>query len=377
MPISFIKNRKEESMRLSKCVIFFVLISCVFYSCGNKKESGAVTFKASSIQKKWDDRLIIDECVALNANDSIILSTVSKCLVDNNQIIVYDKKNRRIFTYTKEGQFKCQIGREGRAKSEYLNIKDIAFSRDHTLLYVLDDIGIIIYDAWTGKYVNREKIELRNFTNYWKFAILDEGHYLLFNPQEDGLGEIVEYLEGDWKDVRKAGFYQFACERFYEYEDNIRVIPSFGEFNICTFEDGNLTPSFKVEFDNNMLPTELKPKSFNEFLKTSEEGKWFSCILSAHETSSWLYANVIGPKQTCYWVFANKEDGGVFYGPMPTDDGMQIVDSDSDFFYAIVYPELIGEHSYMKNVINDKSESSNTLYLVSFHIKKEKENVPS
>lgn len=358
-------------MNLFKHIVFISLISLFLCACMTKTEKRDTTFNVSPSQVTWKDKFVFDDCIALNGNDSIPLSTISKCLIDDNQFIIYDKKSRKIFAYTRDGQFKHQIGREGRAKSEYINIKDITFSHDHSLLYVLDDLGIIIYDALTGVYKERDKIEPLNPTCYWKFQVIGSGHYLLFNPQEDGLGEIIEYNNGDWTDVRKTGFYQLACERFYMYEDNIRVIPSYGDFNICTYEDEHLTPSFMIEFENDKLPAEQKPKNFNEFLKVSGEGEWFNCILSAHETSSWIYANILGPKQTCYWLFGNKENGTVYCSPMPMDDGMQIVDSYKDSFYAVVHPEMVGEDSYIRNFIEEINESSNNLYLISFHIKNE------
>lgn len=345
------------------------MISPFICSCINKSETSVVNFNASPSQVTWKDKFVFDECITLNGTDSILLSSITKCLIDDNQIIIHDRKSRKIFAFTRDGQYRCQIGREGRAKSEYINIKDMVFSQDHSTLYVLDDLGVVAYDVLTGTYKNREKIELEDFTSYWKFQVLDAGHYLLFNPQQDGLGEIIEYIDGEWKDVKKTGFYQLACERFYMYENNIRVIPSFGEFNICTYDDGLLTPSFNINIENNNLPTELKPKSFSEFLKVSEEEKWYKCILSACETSSWIYANVLGPKQTCYWLFGNKKNGTVFCSPVPAEDGMQIVDGDKNSFYAIIHSELLGEHSYIRNITHNSNESSNTFYLTSFHIK--------
>lgn len=356
---------------MSKCKLFasFLLVSSLFYSCKSETETGVMTFKVPSSHVSWGDKIVFDECVALNGKDSVILSTISKCLVDDNQIIIHDRKNRKIFAYSKEGEFKHRIGREGRAKSEYINIRDISFSQDHTLLYVLDDLGIIIYDAITGDFKGREKIELPDFVSYCKFTVLGAGHYLLFNPQEDGLGEIIEYNNGNWKDVRKSGFYQLVCERFYSFGNDIRVIPSYGEFNICTFNDGHLAPCFNIEFDGDVLPAELKPTSFANFRKASDDGRWFTCILDACETSSWVYANVVGPKETCYWIFGNKETGDVISGPTSDEDYIHVVGSDNKSFYAIVYPEYLGQNSRIWNIIKDVDGSSDDLFFITFHIK--------
>ena len=352
-----------------KLTVSFLLIASFFCSCTKDTETSTITFKVSSRNESWDDKFVFDKSVALNGKDSVILSVVTKCLIGDDQVIIHDAKNRKIFAYTKEGEFKRQIGREGRARSEYINIRDIAFSEDRSLVYVLDDNGIVVYNASTGNFQRREKIELPDFANYWKLAVLGTGHYLLFNPRQNGLGEIIEYTDGDWRDIKKAGFYQLSCERFYTFGNTVRVIPSYGEFNVCTFDEGQLTPYFNIEFDDHVLPAELRPKSFREFREISDDDRWFRCILDACETSSWVYANVIAPKETCHWVFGNKESGNVISGSMPMEDGMHIVGSDDKSFYAIVYPELVGKDSYIRRVIKDMDEASNDLFFITFHIK--------
>ena len=350
--------------------LLLVLFSLVFCSCIRKTTNGTIALEVSSNHiSDWKDKLVFDECHALKGTDSIMLSSISKCLIDDEQIIIYDGKSRKIFAFRKDGQFIHQIGCEGRANSEYMNVKDIAFSSDHSLLYILDDLGIVVYDAQTGKFQEREEIKLPDPTNYRKLAVIASKHYLLFNPHEDGLGEIIEYRDGEWTDLRKAGFYQLDCGRFYTFKDKIRILPSYGDFKICSFNNESLAPFIDFEFEEGALPDELKPKSFREFLSVSEERRWFDCVLSACETSSWIYANVTGPKDKSYWIFGNKENSTVLSGPMPTEDGMQIIGSDEGCFYAIIHSELVSEDSYIQNVINGLGQSKENLFLVSFHVK--------
>ena len=78
-------------MNLFKHIVFISLISLFLCACMTKTEKRDTTFNVSPSQVTWKDKFVFDDCIALNGNDSIPLSTISKCLIDDNQFRKVEK----------------------------------------------------------------------------------------------------------------------------------------------------------------------------------------------------------------------------------------------------------------------------------------------
>lgn len=336
-------------MRKFHVITCCLILSLAFCSCQREGGQEGVEFDctASNVDD-WGMHLGIEECVRLEIPDSLGLGVASKCVFGNGRLVFWDYDRKELYSYSMDGKFVRKIGAEGRSKSEYVGIKDIFLDKDGQRLYVLDELGILSYDMDTGEFVSREKPELPDFHEYWKFGVLAPGHYLLFNPQPHGLGAVMDYHDGEWKDLRKAGFCQLACERFYFLGNQLRVISDYGDFFIDTYQEGGLSRALTFKFSN-PLPDEKKPKIFRELVRVNDESNWFKCIFDACETGRWVFANVEGPEQELHWVFGDKETGKALSGLMHEDDGLQVVGGDEDCFYGILYPELVSADSFMKD----------------------------
>lgn len=336
-------------------------------SCRRESDHGVTNFDCTSMcVKDWSGHLQIEKVTPLGQPDSIGVVVAAKCVMSSEGFVLWDARRGTLYSFTLDGEFVRQIGREGRASSEYVNIKDIYLADDGVRLYVMDELGVLSYDVSTGECLGRDKPSLPDFHEYYKLAVLSPGHYLLFNPQAHGLGSIVDYQDGKWRDLRRAGFYQMACERFYRYEGQLRVLSDYGQFFVDTYRDGELCRTFNFHLPA-PLPSEKCPKSFGEFQQVSAEGVYYLCIANACETDGWMCASIIGPEQKYYWVFGEKNTGRVLAGLMPVEDGMQVVGSDGRSFYALVYPELVSHDSHMQSVIGTKH--SQGPFLVKFTIR--------
>ncbi len=226
-------------MRKFHVITCCLILSLAFCSCQREGGQEGVEFDctASNVDD-WGRHLDIEECVRLEAPDSLGLGEVYKCVFGNGRMVFWDRHRKGLYSYSMDGKFVRKIGAEGRSKSEYVGIKNIFLNKEGGRLYVLDELGILSYDMDTGEFVSREKPELPDFHEYWKFGVLAPGHYLLFNPQPHGLGAVIDYHDGEWKDLRKAGFCQLACERFYFLGNQLRVISvSTTKRNVSNFKN--------------------------------------------------------------------------------------------------------------------------------------------
>jgi hypothetical protein len=88
-------------------------------------------------------------------------------------------------------------------------------------------------------------------------------------------------------------------------------------------------------------------------MKVDEMPEYFKCIVEAHETKNWLQLQMVGPQQTYYTAFINKENGKYVCGPGMS--GLQIVGGSGDDFYAVVYPGGLPEDSNMQQEIDSKN----------------------
>ena len=330
-------------------IVYVVVLLLTFCSCQQEGGQEGLEFDCTTSNvEDWEKYLDLVECVPLEAPDSLGLGDAYKCVFGGGRMVYWDYRRKVLYSYATDGRFLGKIGAEGRSKSEYIGIKDIFLDKDGERLYVLDELGILSYDMKTGEFVSREKPELPDFYDYCKFAVLNPRHYLLFNPQPHGLGTIIDYHDGEWKDLRKAGFCQHVCERFYYSSNQLRVISDYGDFFIDTYQDGGLSRAVTFKFPN-PLPDEKKPRSFRELVKVSNEGNWFKRIRDACETKRKVFAFIEGPNQEYYWVFGDKKTGKALFGLMNFDDGLQVVGGDEDCFYGILYPEMVSDKSYLKD----------------------------
>lgn len=354
------------SRKLSSLVGCLVLLS-VLSSCHNDSDSVQLSFDCTKPNvDDWGKHINIEECIPLEAPDSLGLGDAYKCMFGNGRMVYWDYSRKELYSYSVDGKFVRRIGTKGHANSEYVEIKDFFLDKDGERLYVLDELGILSYDMETGEFVSREKPELPDFHEYWKFAVLSTGHYLLFNPQPHGLGTVIDYHDGEWKDLRKAGFFQLVCERFYYTNNQLRVISDYGDFFIDAYRDGGLSKLATFKFSN-PLPDEKKPRDFRSFGRIADELDWYKCISDACETKRWIFALIEGPEQKLHWVFGDKETGKALSGLINLDDGLQVVGGDEECFYGILYPEMVSEKSFMWNIIS-KTDNQNP-YLVRFTIR--------
>ncbi|MGN0232997.1 MAG: 6-bladed beta-propeller [Bacteroidaceae bacterium] len=359
-------------MRRLHLVVYSIILLLTFCSCQQEGGQEGMEFDCTAPNvDDWGKYLHIEECIPLESPDSLGLGDAYKCVFGNGWMVYWDYSRKSLYSYTTDGRFLGKIGAEGRSESEYIGIKDIFMDKDGEQLYVLDELGILSYDMETGEFVSREKPELPDFYDYCKIAVLDPKHYLLFNPQPHGLGTVIDYHNGEWKDLRKAGFCQHVCARFYYLGHLLRVISDYGEFFIDTYRDGGLSRAVTFKFSN-PLPGEMKPRSFRELVKVSDEGKWFKRIRDACETKRWVYAIVEGPEQEYYWVFGDKKTGKALSGIKHLEDGLQVVGGDEECFYGILYPEMVSDKSFMKDWVKaSHSEEEPQPMLVKFRVKDE------
>lgn len=335
--------------------IALIVASCILVACNSNKDKKK-SFQRFKIDKinycTWANLINVDQLFMLQSEQPLSMAT--KCLVGNREIVFWDYKLKSVFLFDTEGNYISNVGRRGNSQSEYTDISDIAYNKDSTIIKILDRKGILNYSARDGHFISFESLESQNY-NFGKFIPVDDGHYLFFDLSNDY--SIIDYRQEEKslvvKGLRKNDRFQFCSEHFYRYRGDIRVFSDYGNFYIDSYENGRLSKMFEFDLGSLALPPSKKPYNYENFKKIDENPNYFKCIERIQESDTWLYLNIMGPNQTFYDVLLNKQTSGVFAGKSDMDTALTIIGTENEDFWALLYPDLIKENSYLYHKICD------------------------
>ncbi len=360
---TFMKTYRKA--RTPFCVLLYlVVVVFLAASCGDSISQDAKVFKLEKTDfKDWEKLFSIESAVQLEENDSCLMAYAQKCLFTNDRIIFDDYKSKKIYSFLYDGKFKCQIGRMGHSAAEYVKIKDICVSENDSILMVLDGRGIIFYNPYNGKYMKRLKSTEIDFGKYMK--LFSAGKNLLLFTNNENSNSIVS-LNSLKKEtgLRKGKRYHFAVEYFYRYNGECRIISDYGDFYIDSYKDGKLTPLYNIDLGAQALPNDIQPKNFEEFMAVDNSPKFFKCITKAYETEKWLWLRLVGPKQTYYTAFINKQNGKYAFGEESMDIGIYVVGANGENFYALIYPEFAEQGSLGRKILEKYNITKNSPVVV-------------
>lgn len=143
--------------------------SVLFQCCSGKKSEGAVQFNDTMSVRALAEQVSGIEILPLEADESHMTGSIVELHLIGNSFLLVDKINTRIYRYSPDGKFLCEIGRQGNGPGEYVNVGNIqvkdgcinVFSRPSKLLKYsfsgeflealeFDDLGGQSYETGEG-----------------------------------------------------------------------------------------------------------------------------------------------------------------------------------------------------------------------------------
>ena len=352
---------------IGKQVIFLFHLAfaiLVAASCGGGGSSDVKEFKLEKTDyKDWAKLLDVLSVVQLQENDSCVISYAQKCIFTDKCIVFSDYKAKKIYTFSYDGKFLCQIGCLGHSASEYMRIADICMNYDNTQVMVLDDRGVVCYDVNNGKFVERKNMTSSDPQDYMSFISLNKSDYLC-STNNGNKNTIVQDSPKGILGLRKSKRYHFGLNYFYKYDGNIRVVSDFGDFYIDNYEDGKLRILYKIDLGSEALPDDILPKTNKEFDAVWNSPEHFKFIGGACETSDWLHLNLCGLKLKNYVAFINKHNGKYAFGREYPDLGLGIMGAMDNHFYALIYPEYAEPASLGRKILEKHNITKNSPVVV-------------
>jgi hypothetical protein len=130
-------------MKKTNCLI---ICSILLVSCNRKQElplsskKETIEIRDSDLKKNFKGSEIFEnvKLVPLETNDESIIGTVSKIVVVNNTIYIFDTKSRSVLMFDKQGRYLNKIHKVGQGPNEYIDIEDFAVMKNEDIL-VLDE----------------------------------------------------------------------------------------------------------------------------------------------------------------------------------------------------------------------------------------------
>lgn len=340
---------KKNDIGYFPVLVYLTVGFLLLGSCNEKPADVKVFGLQKSNYHNWDDLISVESAVQLQENDSCLMSYAAKCLVTDHNIIFQDYKAMRIYSFSADGKFICQIGELGHAESEFTNVRDICLGGNDSVVMVLDERGVVCYDSYKGKFIERKEFS-SDAIEYERIAPVGNSGFLCFTANQND-NSIVLASRTEQKGLRKSKRYHFVSNPFYNYNDTCRVISDYGDFYIDTYKDGNLETTYKIDLGKDALPDDILPKTYKEFDVVDSSPSYFKCITEARETSEYLYLKLVGPKQEYYLAFIDKSDGRYVFGKEDLNMGMSVIGVHGDDFYVIIYPEYASSGSFAKKIL--------------------------
>lgn len=194
----------------------------------------------------------MESVVQLQENDSCLMSFAQKCLFTNDQIVFWEYKAKKIYTFSYDGKFRRQIGRMGHSASEYTNIDDVCMSGNDSVMMLLDNRGVVCYDVNSGKFVGRKKLFSQKFGEYQRIAPVGNSEFLCSTYSETPSSIVLDCPKGQ-VGLREGKRFHLGTDCFYKYKDNYRVISDYGDFYIDSYEDGKLKTLYKIIWEHRLF----------------------------------------------------------------------------------------------------------------------------
>lgn len=185
-----------------------LLLICLTGSCSQEKTSNVPELtidledtKETILYSQFAKSL---DYVELNTNDSCIISGIRNIFLDDDTLIVLDKRKAGILIFTSEGKLVNQINHFGNAPEEFIRIR--AFTIDPILnqIHILDSSSqkINIYN-YNGDFI--KSIKTRLFVR--DFAVLKDGVRLCILPYyEEHLPYGIWTIDKEDNIIKKINF---------------------------------------------------------------------------------------------------------------------------------------------------------------------------
>lgn len=241
---------------MKKLRILFILIC---WGCSHPQQKIDVRdYISQSIDWSIIDTTSI-QAVRLEMNEHCIINHITKVIIYDDRIFVFDKGNGNVISFDINGKFIARIGDKGRARDEYGEAVNFTMDRNKRLIFVSDrgSMRQIVYD-FDGNFVTDYKL------GYMPMAIV-EGDKFVFASNPKTTKENYELIKYDNESRIVGGYYEregfvqknegyYMAEHYFsQVGDKYYFVPYYTDEIMSINENGDMKTEKKLGFQYQMV----------------------------------------------------------------------------------------------------------------------------
>lgn len=222
------------------------------------------------------------EVIALETNDSCLISTISKVKYINEKLYIFDRGTNSIFVFDKEGRCDTVLSKKGGGPDEYRQIADFDVTENYIVLF--DPLGSIKRYNFDLEYM--DEINFRRYS--FEFIPKNDSLFLwneLTGSETDhyitGIhvknNEIKDFLEMPFHSTQNRGMILGDIKAFASNKNVLYASPRLGNM-IYYYANNDFHPIYKIKFDKNNFPED---ENIFDYLDDYFEGN-FPYIVKDH-----------------------------------------------------------------------------------------------
>ncbi len=280
---------------------YFIIFLIVYMLCGCKTEehrevAHVVVNKASEsffdAGKEFDFRHV----VFLETTDKSLIGHVSKVVVANGKLYVFDKNTNSVVLFDKDGKFLSAIRPSGKGPGEYFSMADFSFDRKRNQIFLLA-LGpgkILVYDE-NGKF----EYEMFYDNLGAGMAVVNDGLSIVsMNGEDKPYLNFIRYKDGKITDVVASDFKHHIASDLYTQGalimqgEKVNFARRFDN-TVYSIEEHNVVPRFYLDFGESNLPDRIMNLSTDEERQEEmKKGDYVYTMLNIKETANNFYMSV-------------------------------------------------------------------------------------
>ena len=240
---------------------------------------------------------------------SYFLGSINELPLPKEGKSYFVSSRNELYRFSKNGKFICQIGRVGRAPSEYTSIKDFMYNESHNTIEIFSgrEIKEFTLDGIWKKDIPIEnnRVASLGYTNNQFLGFIDnttgqnEYSFVLIDTN----GEIINKFENKYKFTSTQGIFNpYECI-FYQY-DGILHCKELLSDTIFSFVNGTFIPKYILKQGEGKFTLDVREdeqyfyKNFNKIIL-----QW-----NSFESKNYLFYRYSWKKRDTYLI-KNKSNG--------------------------------------------------------------------
>jgi len=327
-------------------VLWSFFVALLFYmlvSCGKEKSSSIKVIDFTPGFKNIDTKMYLSDIakdinyVILETTSETLIGEISLLKIENDKILIYDKKVNQILLFSTQGKFLKKIGNVGKGPGEYTRVQDIILDEKR------NKIIILAYD-WTLKEYNLEGEYISQFPikyPFWMIRVLNDDEIICYLPYPSTIlsnGYSLSLLSEQGKEK------QLFMQRDVSHANECHVGPGFVNYlyhdTVCIWEsyfdtiygvtgDHKMTPRWTFKHTNEHCSVEQQQLEkcdfentygFNQFVETKKyfffSGYYHRRGLKLlYDKTNGKYHEVVYNHKILNHGFHNDIDGGIPFWP--------------------------------------------------------------